>query len=181
MTAKRAMASGLVVLFLLGGGGSLYFAAASQSEDILQALDRLAAYEATISSQPELEAQLESIRQQSASLAGLINATTAALAAASMQNDVRSIASQIGGEVRSTQNLPPSALDSFEKIEIACEVTLPRNRLKDLLYQIESHTPYLFLDRINVEVPQNLLPRGERAQPRVDIQFVVRGYRWVGA
>jgi hypothetical protein len=54
------------------------------------------------------------------------------------------------------------------------------NRLKDLLYQLEAHTPYLFLDRIAVEVPQNTPPQAQTAQPRVDIQFVARGYRWVG-
>jgi len=180
MTARHAVALGLVASLLLGGGTSAYFVVVSQNEAIEQALGRLAAYEATISSQPQLETQLEGVRQQSASLAGLVAGTSAALAAASIQNDVRAIASRVGGEVRSTQNLPSSTVDSFEKIEIASEVNLPLSRLKDLLYQIEAHTPYLFLDRITIEVPQNSSRPAERTQPRINIQFVVRGYRWAG-
>ena len=181
MTATRAIVLGLAALLLFAGGASAYFAVVSQNEAIEQALDRLATYEGTIETRPALEAQLESIRQRSASLAGLVSATSAALAAASMQNDVKAIASQVGGEVRSTQSLPPSTLDSFEKIEIACEVSLPMNRLKDLLYQIETRTPYLFLDRIVMEVPQTVSRPAGPSQPRIELQFVVRAYRWVGA
>src|SRR5262245_52176230 len=144
MTARLSITFGLAVL-LAAGGALAYLVAISQNDAIEQTVERLAAYEATISTQSEFEAQLKSVQQQSASLAGLVTGGSAALAAASIQNDVRTIASQVGGEVRKAQNLPTITANSFEKVEIAYEVSLPLNRLKDFLYQIESHIPYLFL------------------------------------
>jgi Type II secretion system (T2SS), protein M subtype b len=181
MTVKRGIVLCTLALVLVAGAMASYVFIASQDDAIADTLDRLAAYEAVIATQPQLQAELERVRQQSASLTGLVPGTSAALAAASIQNDVRTIASRIGGDVRSTQNLPPTVIESFEKVEIACDLTVPMNRLTDLLYQVEAHTPYLFLDRITMEVPESVSPRAGSAQTRVDIHFVVRGYRWVGA
>jgi general secretion pathway protein M len=180
MIAKRAIAIGALAVLLLGAAISVYAVAAASKQATEEALDRLSAYQSAIATRPQLEAQLERLRQQSGSLIGLVPGASAPLAAASIQNDVRTMALQVGGELRSTQNLPPSRVESFEKIEVHCDATVPMNRLKDLLYEIEAHTPYLFLDRLSMEVPQDVSPRPDSMQLRVDIQFVVRGYRWVG-
>jgi len=179
MTASRAFIAIVMLVFMAGTGASLLFSRWEAAE-IEQSLDRLAGYEAAIAARPQLEAELKRVQQESASLAGLVTGASAPLAAANMQNAVRTVVGRSGGEIRSSQNLPPSSADGFEKIDIAYDVTLPMNRLKDLLYQLETATPFLFLDRLNLETQQNLSQRPDGTQPQIDIHFVARGYRWVG-
>jgi hypothetical protein len=106
--------------------------------------------------------------------------STSPLAAANMQNEIRVIVSQASGEIRSSQNLPPAVTEGFEKIEIAYDIALPMNRVSQLIYQLETHTPYLFVDRVDLEAPQNASPRSENVVPRIEAHWIIRGYRWKG-
>jgi len=179
MTTSRTFIA-IVMLVLIAGAAALFFYWRSEAADIEQSLERLAGYEAAVAARPQLEAELKRVQQESASLAGLVSGASAPLAGANMQNAVRTIVGRSGGEIRSSQNLPPSSADGFEKIEIAYDVTLPMNQLRDLLYQLETAAPFLFLDRFNLETQQNLSQRPDGTQPQIDIHFVARGYRWVG-
>src|SRR5690349_12841793 len=131
MNKRRVLLLAGSVLLLLGAGGSaVLHLLNSQESDMQQSLNRLATYEATMAARPQLEGELTKIQKESASLAGLVPGASTALATATVQNDVRAIVTGVDGEVRTSQNQPPSVDQGFEKIEIAYDFTVPLNRLK---------------------------------------------------
>jgi hypothetical protein len=159
----------VVVGVAIAGGIVTAIAAVSQPDrdSIEQSLD-------------QIETELKRLQQEAGSLQGLVPGANAPLAAANMQNEIRVIVSQAGGEIRSSQNLPPAVTEGFEKIEIAYDIALPMNRVSQLIYQLETHTPYLFVDRVDLEAPQNASPRSENVVPRIEAHWIIRGYRWKG-
>lgn len=147
-----------------------------------QSLRLLSAYKTALAIRPSLETSLSQLQQQGRSASGLVEGNSPALAAARLQNDIRTIVESSGGEVRSTQNLPVSNTNSFEKIDIGCDLSVPMSRLKDIVYQIETHTPYLFIDKVDIRMPENWQSADENMPaPKLEIRWVVSGYRWVGS
>lgn len=152
-----------------------------QHEQRDRSLRLISAYKNIVESRPTLEAELATLEQQRRSASGLIEGDSAALAAARLQNEIRTIVERHGGEIRSTQNLPVSTDSSFEKIDIGCDLSIPMTGLKSVIYQIETHTPYLFIDKVDIRMPENWQPADENAiAPKLEVRWVVSGYRWVG-
>lgn len=152
-----------------------------ESEETESSLQLLARYHALEKARPQVEAELKAMQQRSAAMSGLIEGKSAALAAAAVQSEVKSIIERHGGSVMSSQNMPPAAADGFEKIEIQYMLSLPLGSLKNVVYEIETHTPYLFIDNVNMRMPENWMPENTAAPvPALEVQFLVGGYRWVG-
>ena len=183
---KRIGALSILSLVLLAGGGATAYLvsglALSQQEETAKSLQQLARYRAEIDARAGLEAELKRLKQQSATLPGLVPGASAPLAAANIQSEIKFIVGRNGGEIRSSQNLPPATINGFEKIEITYDIALPADHLKDLVYQIESHTPYFFLDGVSIQTAPNAGPQAsDRSPPRLEIRWIVRGYRSAGA
>jgi general secretion pathway protein M len=150
-----------------------------ESDDVKHSLAVLARYEALAEARPQVQADLQAMQQRYAAISGLVEGNSTALAAAQVQSDVKSIVERNGGTVLSSQNGPTSLKDNFEKVEIQYDLTLPPANLKNVIYQIETHTPYLFLDNVNMRMPENWgLEDRDAVPPAMEVQFVVRGYRW---
>lgn len=126
-----------------------------ESEDVEHSLTLLGRYEALDKARPQVQAELQAMQQRNATMSGLVEGNSAALAAAQVQSDVKAIVERNGGTVLSSQNMPSSLSDNFEKIEIQYDLTMPPGSLKNVIYQIETHTPYLFLDSVNMRIPEN--------------------------
>lgn len=162
--------------------GPLVGAFVDQRDERDQYLKLLADYKSAIGNRAGLEAELAQLQQQGRSASGLVEGNSPALAAARLQNDIRTIVESNGGQVRSTQNLPASSINAFEKVDVACDLSIPMSRLKDIVYQLETHTPYLFIDKIDIRMPENWQPADENAAaPNLEVRWVVSGYRWVGS
>jgi general secretion pathway protein M len=169
----------IVWIVILGPLADILF---GESEDVERSLDLLAHYEALAEARPQVQAELQAMQQRNAAMSGLVEGSSAALAAAVVQSDVKVIVERNGGTVLSSQNMPSSLTDNFEKIEIQYDLTLPPGNLKNVIYQLETHTPYLFLDSVNMRMPENWGVQDPNAPvPAMEVQLVVRGYRWVGA
>ncbi len=169
----------LVWIIFLGPLTNILF---GESNDVEHSLDQLAHYEGLADARPHVEAELKEMQQRNATMSGLVEGNSAALAAAQVQSEVKAIVDRNGGTVLSSQNMPTSLTDNFEKIEIQYDLTLPPASLKNVIYQIETHTPYLFLDNVNMRMPENWGAQDPgAAPPSMEIQFLVRGYRWVGS
>ena len=156
--------------------------AIGESEEAESSLNLLARYQALEAARPQVEAELREMQQRNAAMSGLFEGKSAALAAAAVQSDVKTIVESNGGTVLSSQNIPPTAADGFEKIEIQYDISVPLGSLKNIIYQIETHTPFLFIDSVNMRMPENWQPgNGTGPAPAMEAQWVVRAYRWVGA
>jgi hypothetical protein len=154
----------------------------AQDEDMARSHRMLAAYERRIALRPVIEAKLADVRRQQTASTGVIDGASAELAAATVQNIVKSLIESQSGQVRSAQNLPPVSAGGFQRIDVQYEATIPMTRLRETVYRIETSTPYLFLDSVDLRAPESW-QIGPYASdpPAVDVHWTVHGYRWVGA
>lgn len=153
----------------------------AQSEDTRQALHQLAVYRAEAGIRPALERELKEARQRLSSVPGQIAGTNAPLAQAALQSDVKALVDRNGGNIVSAQIVPTTKTDGFETISVQYDLVVPVTRLSDLMYAIESHTPYLFIDGASISMPQIWQPGdAQAAEPKVEVRWTIHGYRWVG-
>lgn len=180
---RPALIAGATALILLGlliaAPVALLFMLEQDSIDA--SLQDLADYQAEAAKKPAVEAQLQEARQRASGVPGLIAAGNASLAQAKMQSEMESVVGQAGGQVRSAQILPASKTKGFEIIAIQYDLVLPTSRLRDLVYAIEAHTPYFFIDNADI-VSSRDVSSGDPASgdPSLELHWVVRGYRWAG-
>ena len=151
-------------------------------DDLARSLKLIAAYERSAAARPLLEARIQALHQREASLAGLLDGATTAVAAANLQGEVKKIIESHHGAIRSAQNLPAAAPgENFERIEIRDDLAAPMSDLGPLLHAIETHQPYLFVDTLVINAPDSAKPEAAAADPKLVIGLGVAGYRRAAA
>jgi general secretion pathway protein M len=149
--------------------------------DIAHYTKMLSVYQMRAGGRAQLENILKSVQAREASLPGLSGAANAALVAAQMQSDVKAIVEAAGGTLRSTANLPPRNVGSYEEVKVRFDLSLPMDHLGDALYSIETHSPFLFLDDVEIGAPENFNAGDPNsANPALQIQWTTASYRWAG-
>jgi hypothetical protein len=148
------------------------------ASEVTAASESLAAYRAELAQRPRLEAEFARTKTREESAAGLLHGASGPLAAAELQRVVKDVITGCGGDVHSAQNLPPSQRSGLETVEVQYELTLPLATLKRAIYRLETATPYLFLDHVDLKVWE--APQPSTTPPTIQVQWIVRGYRWTG-
>jgi len=154
---------------------------AAQSDDTDAALHQLAIYQAEINSRGALESELADIRARASAEPGLFKSDSTALAEAQIQSAMKAIVASNQGEVRSAQPLASTRQGGFEVISVAYDIVVPLARLNSLVYAIESHAPYLFVDDAELTAGQawdtgELAPTGNI--PKLEVRWTIHAYRW---
>ncbi len=149
----------------------------AQSDEIETSLQQLGFYRAEIASKGALEAELKALNEKGASVPGVIDADSTALAQAQLQSQIKALVENNKGIVRSMQILASPKQGGFEVIALQCDLSVPQSHLKDLAYAIAAHAPYLFVDEASISAP-NLGPDDVGQQAMLDIRWTVHGYRW---
>jgi hypothetical protein len=179
-TALRAVvAAGIAALLLIGIPVGAAFWAVQDETD--RALSQLALYRAEMSLKPKLEAERAALQARASSGTGLIVADDSALAEAEIQRDVKSLVENNAGEVRSAQVASKKPVGGLEEIAVQYDLSVPITKLNPLLYAIESHTPYFFIDAATISGALGWQPTqtGKRQpEPKLDLRLTVRAYRW---
>lgn len=148
-------------------------------DDIVQAKDDIVAAETSIARQPQLQDELAALRRQAQSAPGLLSAATPALAQAELADQMKTIVDANSGVLMSAQMLPAERRNRFDQVAIAYDLTLPLSRLKSFLYAIETHTPYLFIDDVEMRMPPNWRPDTPQVpDPVLEIRCSVHAFRW---
>lgn len=180
--ALTALAVGVVAVTLIIGvpAGTAFLALHQETDDTLL---QLAQYRAELGLRPKLEQQLLELRQRGAAAPGLIVAQDSSLAEAEIQREVKAIVETNAGEVQSTQLATKKALGSLEEITVQYDITVPITRLRALLYAIESHTPYLYIDHADISAPLGWQPQPPQAgkkppEPKLQLRCSIHAYRW---
>jgi hypothetical protein len=178
----------LVILLVLAG---TFWAAvirplADYWNDHQEALARstrlLAGYLRSAAMRGALEAQLQQLTQEGASPKGFVDGATTTLAAAKLQGEIKQIIENNHAEIRSTQNLPSSTTNGFEKVEIRYDIAVSMSALEPLLHQLETHAPYLFIDHVDIQAPDSLSGAAPgTSDPKLTVRWDIRGYRRAGA
>lgn len=104
-----------------------------------------------------------------------------ALAAAELQELVKSILDANGGKLNSIQILPHKDEGLYRQVAVTLQLTAPLSALKAVLYRLESTRPYLFIDNFSVRAPMAFAPRAVPAtETELTIQFDLTGYALKG-
>lgn len=149
----------------------------NKSDEVRRAHLMLANYRAVASLRPNLESQLAELQKQSKSIPGLVAENALAAATAKIQGDVRSMIQSQGGQIRSTQNLPPATVNGFDKIDVRYDFAIPTNRLRELIYLIDTHVPFLVIDAVQMRVSENSqVNNPSTPPPNMDVRWTVTAY-----
>ena len=177
----------LLLLSLVGGGLYLladrvfvaqyryYQAHLEQQQGRLAQLERMAA------SREPIQQLIASIQQDRDAVAQYLPQSAPSLAAAELQQRVKAVVEAVGGTLRSTQALPPTEEGGAVKVTVSAAMTGDTESLRKILYELESQTPLLFVDNLDVTARENRprLPSGQLAsytRVQLNVQFEVSGY-----
>ncbi|HEX8947733.1 MAG TPA: type II secretion system protein GspM [Dissulfurispiraceae bacterium] len=121
----------------------------------------LARYSAFIGGKPEMEKKLAGLKEErKAQDSKLIDGQTLSIATAALQETVKGIIMSRGGKLVSERVGKPETSGKFTAITASMDITLPDARaLGDILYSIESRTPYLVVKDLDVRVRDFRDPR----------------------
>ncbi|MFN3480265.1 MAG: type II secretion system protein GspM [Thermodesulfovibrionales bacterium] len=111
-------------------------------------------YNALIYERPQLERELNRLKEtRKAEDSKLIEGQTLSLAAATLQDMVKGIIVGRGGTISSERVGKPEDRGKFKVISVSIDAVLPDARaLGDILYSIETRTPYLVVKELDTRV-----------------------------
>jgi len=111
-------------------------------------------YVSLIAEKPGLEKKLASLMEvRKADNAKLIEGQTLSLAAATLQDMVKGSITSRGGSIASERVGKPEERGKFRTIDVTIDAVVPDVRaLSDILYSIETRTPYLVVKEIDTRV-----------------------------
>ena len=118
-------------------------------------------YITLISEKPRMEKELASLKEtRKDDDSKLIEGQTLALAGASLQDTVKDIVTRSGGTISSERIGKPEDSGKFKVITASIDTVLPDARaLRDILYSIETRTPYLTVKDLDVRIRNYRAPR----------------------
>jgi hypothetical protein len=118
-------------------------------------------YISLISEKPQLEKTLASLKElRKAEDSKLIEGETLSLTAATLQDMVKDIITSKGGTISSERVGKPADLGKFKIITVSIDTVLPDPAiLSEVLYSIETRTPYLVVSEIDSRVRNFRDPR----------------------
>ena len=114
-----------------------------------------------ISEKPSLGKKLAALKEaRKADDSKLIEGQTPALAAAQLQDVVKSTITGRSGTISSERVGKPEDFDKFKLISVSVDAVIPDSRiLSEVLYSIETRTPYLIVKELDVRVRNYRDPR----------------------
>lgn len=152
---RRWLAVGLLVALLVLVGGLLgvpllgKFFELDEEQDALEF--KLQQYQRILATKASVLDAIDRLKEQHDQQGYFINQETDALASAEMQELLKKIIVDAGGQLSSTQAIPSTAskLD-FKSISVRVRMTASSNVLRTILYSIENATPFIVIDQIDI-------------------------------
>lgn len=151
-----------------------YAEARSSGEQLESVLARARQTSRTLS---ELRTELAWLKGHGVSGAGAMQSPNESLAAAELQNRIKSSVEAARGELRSTQILPSREEGVFQRISIRGQISVNLESLQRIFYEFESTSPLLFLDNVDIRVrPVRQQNEAPTDNPVLDVRFDLYGY-----
>jgi len=116
-----------------------------------------------IAEKPGLEKQLADLKEtRKAEDSKLIEGQTLSLAAATLQEMVKDTVTRSGGTISSERVGKPDDYGKFKVITVSLDTALPDPRpLREILYAIETRTPYLIIKDLDIRIRNYRDPRDQ--------------------
>jgi hypothetical protein len=118
-------------------------------------------YVTLIMERPQFNKKLASLKdERKADDTKLVEGQTPSLAAATLQDTVKGIITERGGTISSERVGKLENLGKFKVINISIDAVIPDSRaLSDVLYSIETRTPYLIVKELDIRIRNFMDPR----------------------
>jgi len=111
---------------------------------------KLQQYERILAEKETVIASIANLKQQHEEQGYFNSQETDALASAEMQEFIKKAIVDAGGQLSSTQALPVSNKDNFSRITVRVRMTGNSEELRAVLYKIETSTPLIIIDQIDI-------------------------------
>ena len=152
----------------------------SANRDLIADLeDKVARFESIATRQAPLEQQLATTRRSMNLDELTLQADSATLAAADLQERVKAAVQASGGSLTSTQILDPEKVSSFDRVFVNVRMTGTTPAVQESLYALESGQPMLVIDDLLVvtrRTTARLTARQTGQQDQLDVRFKVSGF-----
>ncbi len=153
----------------------------ASNRDLIADLEhRVARFESIATRQEALEQQLASVRRNINLDELTLQADSATLAAADLQERVKAAVQAAGGSLTSTQILEPERVTTFDRVSVNVRMTGTTPSVQKSLYVLESGRPILMVDDLLVVTRRTTLRLGNRGaaqqQDWLDVRFRVSGF-----
>jgi hypothetical protein len=155
----------IVVLALLVAYQYVYMAVSSEIASLRERqaarMGTLERYVNLIAERPALEKKLEALRERRVTEASkIIEAQTLSIAAATLETIVKGSITGTGGSIASERVEKPEDLGKLKVVNVSVDAVLPDTRaLSDVLFTLESHTPYIVIKEMDTRVRNFRDPR----------------------
>lgn len=149
-------------------------------EAIVQAQRLLQAYRERAEQKTELAALLAAEEARADGTTGYLQATEDALAAAELQDRVKVVVEDAGGDLRSAQTLKAAAGDAAPVRQAGLKVRFQADieSLAAILYELETGEPYLFIEGLSIREERRRRRRRDEPEgpPLLDVVVDLYGY-----
>lgn len=125
-------------------------AVADYEQDTERNAEFLGRYLGFAAARPDFDAELARLRKVESTQGGFLKADNPSLAAAALQDRLKRVITKSGGILKSVQVLAPETDGNTRKISVDVMITAEIAPLKDILYDLETGIPYLFVDEIDL-------------------------------
>ncbi|MET0062626.1 MAG: type II secretion system protein GspM [Candidatus Thiodiazotropha endolucinida] len=111
-----------------------------------------------------------------------LQSNTDSLANAELQRRIKKVVAAGQGEIVSTQTAQISREEILNKVAIRVRMRSALENLKQILHQLETQKPYLFIENISLRsrhIPRRRLPKTKQIEKQIrmlDLEFLVVGY-----
>lgn len=124
-----------------------------------------------------LKGDIDRLRAQETGGGDFMAAAAPAIAAASLQRDLKAMIETSGGELVSSQAaLPGRDEETYPRVTVKAQMQADMNALRAVLYQLMIHRPLLFTDNIMIQ-RRNISPgRPDSGGGLLEVHFDVSGY-----
>ena len=185
MTLSPFLTRTLAVVLLLGAIGGIWSLLIEpvmtkyrlSAESIVQSEALIERYSRIARMREPREKQLATLKRLAPSTGGYLEGASDTLAAAKLQNRVKGVVATSGGQIKSSQILPPRDDGNHRAIKIRVQLSADIASLQAIFYLLESENTFLFLDNVDVRRKRARRRRNKSADDgRLTVRFDVSGY-----
>ncbi|MGZ8172793.1 MULTISPECIES: type II secretion system protein GspM [Methylobacter] len=163
---QRWLAVALLVAAILLVSLAVIVPLANKGLELLDAKNnlvfRIQQYERILARKDAVIASMIAIKEQYQKRGLLNRQSTGALASAEVQEFIKKVITEAGGQLSSTQALPLSTKNEFSRITVSVRMTGSSEVLRAVLYKLETSTPLLIINQIEIRPMRGVRSRTTR-------------------
>jgi len=146
-------------------------------ESIARSQEVLARYQKLNASRAQMHGRLDTVKAAYQSQGRLLSGDSSQLSGAGLQNRLKYLVDANNAELGSMQLLPVREEENFRRISVAISFTATTESLQAILYEIETQTPYLFVEKLELRKNRTLRNASSfQNEDELKVRLEVYGY-----